>query len=62
VEGSATWTSADPDTVAVSPRQGNQVKLTVHRAGRSSVAMTQGAASKTLTVNATQGWRVEISQ
>jgi hypothetical protein len=61
----ATWLPAEPDMVAVSPHEGNQVEITVLRAGRSELTVSGGGAEKQLTVEATQEegiWRVAISQ
>ncbi|HEY6100913.1 MAG TPA: hypothetical protein VIW03_15855 [Anaeromyxobacter sp.] len=59
------WTPSDPEMVAVSPPRGEQVRLTVKRAGESSVIVTSGGASRKLTVKAVQAngiWRVDVSQ
>jgi hypothetical protein len=59
------WIPADPDMVAVSPGRGHEVTLTVQRAGETSLRVTSGRMSKTLSIKATYqngAIRVEISQ
>ncbi|MEP6993794.1 MAG: FKBP-type peptidyl-prolyl cis-trans isomerase [Acidobacteriota bacterium] len=46
------WTAADPEMVTTTPRQGNQVTLTVQRAGESRVRVTAEGVSRELTVTA----------
>ncbi len=36
------WVPADPEMVTVSPSQGNEVKITVKRAGESRLRVTSG--------------------
>ena len=62
---SPTWTPADPEMVSVSPSQGNQVQITVRRAGQSHLKLAYGKASKELTVKAIHEagtWRVDVVQ
>ncbi len=47
-----TWVPADPDMVTVSPSHGHAVKITVKGAGESSLQVTSGKVSKTLTITA----------
>jgi hypothetical protein len=59
------WSPAERDMVAVSPDRGDQVEITVLRAGESRLTVTQGAASKTLLVKAIHEagvFRVDITQ
>lgn len=59
------WTASEPDMVEVSPRAGEQVRITVHRAGVSSVTVSSGGASRTLLVEASElsgGLRLDLSQ
>ena len=61
---SPTWTPGDPEMLAVSPR-GNQVTITVRRAGQSRLKLAQGGVSKELTVKAVHqdgSWRVDVLQ
>lgn len=65
VDISAQWIPADPGMVTLSPSQGNQVKLTVQRAGQSSLRVISQGVSKELVIDATyQGdaLLVEIAQ
>jgi hypothetical protein len=60
-----TWAPSDPDMVAVTPGQDNQVSITVKRAGESSLMVTYGKALKKLDIKAVRqngGLRVDISQ
>ena len=62
---SARWIAADPETVTVTPGEGNEVKITIHRAGESLVQVTSHGLTKTLVVKAVQQdqvMRVEIAQ
>lgn len=59
------WIPADPEMVAVSPQQGRQVKITVRRAGKSSLEVASQGFSKKLSIKATYKSnliQVEISQ
>jgi hypothetical protein len=59
------WIPADSDMVVVSPRQGNEVKITVQRAGQTSLNVTSHGVSKTLSIKATyraSTIQAEISQ
>ena len=47
------WIPADPEMVTVSPSQGNQVQITVKRAGESSLKVVSEEVSKTLSIKAT---------
>jgi len=65
LKASPTWRPSEPDMVQVSPDEGNQVEITVWRAGESKLTVNSGGASRTLTVKAAQhggGYRVEIVQ
>ncbi|MDP2997126.1 MAG: choice-of-anchor V domain-containing protein [Bryobacterales bacterium] len=65
VDINAQWIPADPGMVTVSPSQGNQVRLTVQRAGQSSLRAVSQGVSKELVIKATyQGdaLLVEIAQ
>lgn len=60
-----TWVPSDPDMVTVTPVQGNQVLITVKRAGESSLMVTYGGAVKNLGIKAVRQngvLRVDISQ
>jgi FKBP-type peptidyl-prolyl cis-trans isomerase FklB len=46
------WIASDPAMVTVSPRQGNDVKITVHRAGESKLKITYRGLSEDLVVRA----------
>jgi len=46
------WIPSDPEMVTVSPSQGDQVKITVHRAGESKLKVTAYGFSKELVVKA----------
>ena len=59
------WIPEDPEMVAVSPGQGKEVKITVRRAGQSSLEVAAAGLSKKLTIKARyQGnsMYVDISQ
>ncbi len=61
------WIPEDPDMVAVSPSQGKEVKITVRRAGQSSLEVASQGVSKRLSIKATaihegKVLQVEISQ
>ena len=59
------WLPADPGMVAVSPRQGNEVQITVQSAGQSNLKVTSPKGSKELSIMAwyqDDAIRVEISQ
>jgi FKBP-type peptidyl-prolyl cis-trans isomerase FklB len=61
---SPTWTPADPDMVEVSPDQGNAVRITVKRAGQSSLQVALQGAFRELSIKAAHQdnvMRVEIS-
>lgn len=65
VKISPTWTPKDPGMATVTPGQGNQVLITVKRAGESSLKVTSHGLSKELSIKATRqgsAMRVEISQ
>jgi FKBP-type peptidyl-prolyl cis-trans isomerase FklB len=47
-----TWIASDPDMVAVSPSQGDEVKITVKRAGQSSVQVTSPGIATELAIKA----------
>lgn len=46
------WTPSDPEMVTVSPSQGDDVKITIHRAGESKLKITYQGVSKELLVTA----------
>lgn len=59
------WTSEDPEMVTVTPGQGDEVKITVQRAGQSTLKVVSSGISADLLIKATgQGntLLVEISQ
>ena len=61
------WTPADPDMVAVTPDQGSEVKITIKRAGQSTLEVASQGYSKMLSIKATaihegKALQVEISQ
>jgi hypothetical protein len=62
---SPTWAPTDPEMMEVSPSRGNQVRITVRRAGQSRLKLTYGGVSKELTVKAVHEagtWRVDVVQ
>jgi FKBP-type peptidyl-prolyl cis-trans isomerase len=64
---SAKWIPSDPDMVTVSPGQGKEVKITVKRAGVSTLKVVSQGVSKALSVKATvmnegKALQVEITQ
>ena len=62
---SPTWTPSDPKMVKVTPQQGQQVTITVLRAGQSNLKVTSQGVSKTLSIKAAyvgNEIEVEISQ
>jgi hypothetical protein len=62
---SARWTTADPRMVTFTRGEGNDVKITIQRAGESVIDVTSHGVSKQLAVKAVrQGevMRVEIAQ
>jgi hypothetical protein len=61
----ATWASADPRIVTVSPAKGGEVTLTVHRAGQTTLTISHGTFSRRLAVRASEergSLRVNISR
>jgi FKBP-type peptidyl-prolyl cis-trans isomerase FklB len=59
------WMPADPDMVEVSPRQGEEVKITVRRVGQSTVRVASPGFSRELIIKAAEKGnvlQVEISQ
>lgn len=48
------WKSSDPDMVMVSPSAGPSVKITVQRAGESTVQVASAGVSRTLSIKATK--------
>ena len=61
------WKPEDPDMVAVSPGQGNEVKITVKRTGQTGLEVSSQGISKNLSIRATathegKALRVEITQ
>ncbi|MDP2305040.1 MAG: hypothetical protein Q8P18_03340 [Pseudomonadota bacterium] len=49
----ATWTTADPTLLTVSPTEGDAVTLTVHGPGKSTVRVDGGGITQVLSVDAT---------
>jgi len=65
IDISPEWIPEDPKMVAVSPGQGRHVKITVRRAGQTSLKVVSDGASKRLVIKATHqegAIQVEISQ
>jgi FKBP-type peptidyl-prolyl cis-trans isomerase FklB len=65
VNTSPKWIPTDPEMVTVSPSEGNQVKITVKRAGESRLQVTFQGVSKELSVKAAHrnnALQVEITQ
>ena len=65
IDISPEWIPEDPKMVAVSPGQGRQVKITVRRAGQTSLKVVSDGASKRLVIKATYqdgATQVEILQ
>jgi hypothetical protein len=63
-KASPSWIASDPEMVTISPAQGGEVKLTVRRAGESTVTVSVGELSSTLAVKAVRQadrWRVDLS-
>jgi hypothetical protein len=61
----AEWTPSDPEMVTVTPPQGNEVRITVQRAGKSTLKVAAPGLSKELSIKATAEGntiRVEITQ
>jgi hypothetical protein len=59
------WVPADPQILTVSPAQGDHVKITVKRAGQTSLQVTADGITRQLLITATgndTAMRVEISQ
>jgi hypothetical protein len=59
------WIPADPGMVAVTPALGDQVKITVRRAGESKLNVVSAGVSKELSIKAVyqdNAIRVEIAQ
>ena len=64
VKISPRWTPADPEMVAVSPSEGNAVKITVKRPGQTSLQVASQEVSKKLVIKAASrggAMQVEIS-
>lgn len=60
-----TWIASDPEMVTITPAQGDEVKLTVRRAGESTVTVTDGELSSAFavkTVRQADHWRVDLSK
>lgn len=65
VDLSPEWLPSDPAMVEIAPNPGQQVKLTVLKAGESSLTVTSGPVSKKLGIKASRrdgAMYVEISQ
>jgi hypothetical protein len=59
------WVPEDPKMLTVSPAEGSEVKITVHRPGRSRLDVVSGGVSRQLYITAAQqdtGIQVEIAQ
>jgi FKBP-type peptidyl-prolyl cis-trans isomerase FklB len=52
IEINPKWTASDPDMVTVSPSQGSEVKITVKRAGQSTVQVTSPGIATDLAIKA----------
>ena len=62
---SPTWIPSDPEMVTVTPSEGNEVQITVHRPGERSLHVTAEGVSKELAIKAEQkgdAMQVEITQ
>ena len=62
---SARWTSADHDMLTVPLEEAHEVEITVRRAGQTTLTVTDGERSRSLSVAAVRDgehWRVDISQ
>jgi hypothetical protein len=62
---SASWRSADPGMLTVPLEEAHEVEPTVHRAGQTTLTVTDGERSTSLTVVAVEDggrWRVDISR
>jgi hypothetical protein len=62
---SPAWTPSDPQMVTVSPARGETVTLMVRRPGTSTVTLSAGGLTRTLTLHAVPlagAWRVDITQ
>jgi hypothetical protein len=60
-----TWIASDPEMVTITPVQGDYVKLTVRRAGESTVTVKHGGLSTAFavkTVRQAGHWRVDLSK
>ena len=56
------WIPSDPEMVTVTPGQGNEVKITVLRAGQSSLKVTAPGLSRELSIKATlQGSSIQVN-
>lgn len=51
-KASVDWKPSEPEMVSVAPARGEQVKITVKRAGESSLTVTSGKVSRKLVVKA----------
>ena len=55
------WIPSDPEMVTVTPGQGNEVKITVRRAGQSSLKVAAPGFSRELSIKATlQGSAIQV--
>jgi FKBP-type peptidyl-prolyl cis-trans isomerase FklB len=62
VKISPKWTPSDPEMVTVSPEEGSSVKITVKRAGESSLKVTAQGVSRDLSIKAeTKGGAIQVS-
>jgi uncharacterized Zn finger protein len=61
-----TWTPADPEMIAVSPRDGNSVTISVKRPGETKLTVASKGIAKALTIRAKHvagtAMQLEISQ
>ena len=56
------WIPSDPEMVTVTPGQGNEVKITVRRAGQSSLKVAAPGLSRELSIKATlQGSSIQVN-
>jgi FKBP-type peptidyl-prolyl cis-trans isomerase FklB len=65
IEVSPTWIASDPEMVAVSPGEGNEVQILVKRAGKSSLLVTSQGVTEELDITAMQKGEaigIEIAQ
>ncbi len=56
------WKPEDPDMVTVSPNQGKEVKITVKRAGQTSLEVASRGVTKKLSIKATAMYEGKVLQ